>query len=163
MFVAPRAARDDGDARPPGHVGVTLGRVSGALLVADVNVPDRRVEDRVVDGKDGAPREAEGDLDALRLEALDQGLCSSHFHCFSIPRVSDAICLQRTAVLPQHAENKTTPLSGGRMRTDGYNRRALFKDYDGRQRSAAFSASRKSLSERPGYGKPPSGDELRVP
>ena len=65
MFVAPGPLVTMATPGLPVRVGVTLGRVPGALLVADVDVPDRRIEDRVVDGKDGAPREAEGDLDAL--------------------------------------------------------------------------------------------------
>jgi hypothetical protein len=39
-------------------------------------VPDRRIEDGIVDGEDGATGEAEHDLYTLHLQALDEGLGS---------------------------------------------------------------------------------------
>jgi hypothetical protein len=63
--------------------GVTLRHVAGTLLVADQDVPYGGVDDRVVDRQDRAARQAEHDLDALHLEALDECLCSSELHrCF---------------------------------------------------------------------------------
>ena len=158
-----RAARDDGDARPAGRVGVTLGRVSGALLVADVNVPDRRIEDRVVDGKDGAPREAEGDLDALCLEALDQGLCSSHFHCcLHSPGIGCASPAADRCPACRTPRTKRPPFRevgcARTARTAARYSRTTTVD-----RICGVLGIGKSLSERPGNGKPPSGDELRVP
>ena len=64
----------------PGHHGVALGHVAGALLVADQDVADGGVDDRVVDGQDGAAGQAEHDVDPLHLEALDEGLGPCHLH-----------------------------------------------------------------------------------
>ena len=75
-----RAAGDHGHARSAGGVRVALGHVAGALLVAHEDVADRRVDERVVDGQDGAAREAEHDLRLLHLEALDEGLGSGELH-----------------------------------------------------------------------------------
>ena len=82
--------RDDvGRRRPTGHhrhagatgrVGEPFGHVARALLVAHEDVADRRVEDRVVDGEDGAARQAEHDLHTLELEALDEGLAPVELH-----------------------------------------------------------------------------------
>ena len=76
----PRPARHHGHTGPARHVRITLGHVPGPLLVAHQDVADRRVEDGVVHGQDGAPGEAEDDLHVLHLEALDEGLgpCQSH-------------------------------------------------------------------------------------
>ncbi len=75
-----RAARHHGDAGTAGGHGVPLGHVTGALLVADQDVADGRVDDRVVDGQDGAAGQAEHDVDPLHLEALDEGLGPGHLH-----------------------------------------------------------------------------------
>ena len=48
----------------------------GALLVADQDVADLRVEQRVVGGQDRAARDAEDDLDAHGLERPDEALRS---------------------------------------------------------------------------------------
>ena len=64
-----RAAGHHGHAGAAGGVGVALGHVAGALLVAHEDVADRRVDDRVVHRQDGAAGQAEDDLDALHLEA----------------------------------------------------------------------------------------------
>ena len=94
---------------PAGDVGVALGHVAGALLVADEDVADRRVDDRVVGGQDAAAGEAEHDLDALHLQALDEGLGSGEFHWCSLLCSVDG----RTA----SREMKTTSRLGGRGRT----------------------------------------------
>ena len=73
-----RPARHHGHARAAGGVGEPLGHVAGALLVAHEDVADRRVDDRVVHGEDGAAGQAEDDLDALHLEGLDQCLATVH-------------------------------------------------------------------------------------
>ena len=75
-----RAARHHGHARTAGGVGVALGHVAGALLVAHEDVADRRVDERVVDGQDRTAGEAEHDLRLLHLEALDEGLGSGELH-----------------------------------------------------------------------------------
>ena len=75
-----RAAGDHGDAGPTGDVGVALGHVAGALLVAHEDVADRRIEQRVVGRQDAAAGQAEHDLDALHLEGFDQGLGPGDLH-----------------------------------------------------------------------------------
>ena len=69
-------------ARLAGDVGVALGHVPGALLVAHQHVPDRRLEQRVVGRQDAPARQAEHHVDLLELERSDQRLCSGHSrHC----------------------------------------------------------------------------------
>ena len=80
MFVAAGTAGDHRDAGPAGRVRVAARHVTGALFVAHEDVPDRRVDERVVDGEDRPAREAEHDLHLLHLEALDQGLGSGELH-----------------------------------------------------------------------------------
>ena len=75
-----RTTRHHRHARAPGGVGEAFGHVAGALLVAHEDVADRRIEDRVVDGEDGAARQSEDDLDTLELEGLDQCLSSVELH-----------------------------------------------------------------------------------
>ena len=82
-----RAGRHHRHARPPGDVGVALGHVPGALLVAHEHVPDRRFEQRVVGGQDAPAGQAEHHVDPLELERSDQRLCSGHFrHCCLLVR-----------------------------------------------------------------------------
>src|SRR5205823_6249602 len=71
---------------------VALGRVPGALLVADQDVPQSRVEQRVVRGQDRAARDAEDDLRPSRLQTADEGLRSGHLLCHvgAFCRVRDA-------------------------------------------------------------------------
>ena len=65
-----------------GDVGVALGHVAGALLVAHQHVADRRFEQWVVGGKDAPARQAEHHVDVLELERSDQRLGSGHSgHC----------------------------------------------------------------------------------
>ena len=78
-----RAAGHHGHAGPAGGVGVALGHVAGALLVAHEDVADRRVDDRVVHGEDAAAREPEDRVDALHLERLDQRLAAVGLHAGS--------------------------------------------------------------------------------
>jgi hypothetical protein len=63
-----RAAGDQGHAGAAGDVGVALGHVAGALLVAHEDVADRRVEQRVVRRQDAAAGQAEDGLDAFHLQ-----------------------------------------------------------------------------------------------
>ena len=74
MLVAAGPRGDHGDARAAGDVGVALGHVAGALLVAHEDVADRAVEERVVHREDAPAGQAEDRLDALHLEGSDQGL-----------------------------------------------------------------------------------------
>ncbi len=70
---------DQHDARLAGGAGIALGRVAGALLVADQDVLDLGLlEQRVVDGKDGAAGIAEEMLDAVVLHRLDHHLGPGH-------------------------------------------------------------------------------------
>ena len=74
MLVAPGPLVTIATPGRPVAMRVALGHVAGALLVADQDVADRRVDDRVVDGQDGAAGQAEDHLDAFHLEALDEAL-----------------------------------------------------------------------------------------
>ena len=68
-----RPARDHGHPWPAGHVGVPLRHVPGPLFVADEDVADGRVEDRVVGGQNATARQAEHHLDMLEFQAPDKG------------------------------------------------------------------------------------------
>ena len=71
-----RPAGRHADADLAGGAGVALGRVAGALLVPDQDVPDLdRVVERVVRREDRAARDAEDVLGARALQGLDQALC----------------------------------------------------------------------------------------
>ena len=81
---------DVGGRRPAGHhghagsargLGVALGHVAGALLVADQDVANRRVDDRVVDRQDRSAGQPEHDLNALLLEGADQRSTAVHLFC----------------------------------------------------------------------------------
>ena len=70
-----RAAGRHADADAPGGLGVPGGRVTGALLVPDQDVPDHLgVEQRVVGRQDRAARDAEHHVCADPLERVDQRL-----------------------------------------------------------------------------------------
>ena len=76
-------ARSRGDHRhagAPGGVGVALGHVPRALLVAHQYVAYRRLDDRVVHGQDGSAGQPEYHFHALSLEGLNQGLSAVHVH-----------------------------------------------------------------------------------
>ena len=73
-----RAGGGDADADLAGGLRVPGGGVPRALLVADQDVPDRRVEERVVRRQDRAARNAERDVDAERLERLHERLGAGH-------------------------------------------------------------------------------------
>ncbi len=66
-----RPRGDETDARLPRDHAVGVGRVCGPLLVGHRHVPDRRVVQRVVDGHDRAPLDAEGRAHAGVLEGPD--------------------------------------------------------------------------------------------
>ena len=76
-----RTGRDHGDARATGGVCIALRHVAGTLFVAHQDVPDRRVDDRVVDGQDRPARQPEHDLDTLVLEGTDEGSTAVHLFC----------------------------------------------------------------------------------
>jgi hypothetical protein len=71
-----RSARDHGDTGAAGRECVALGHVPGSLLVAHEDVADTRVDQRVVDGQNGAAGQAEDGVDPLLFEALYEGLRS---------------------------------------------------------------------------------------
>ena len=98
-----RATRHHGDAGPAGRVGVALGHVPRALLVAHEDVADRRVDDGVVHGQDGAAGQAEHHLHTFHLEALDQGLGAGELH--------------ERSLSSNVSGNETTSRLGGRGRT----------------------------------------------
>ena len=72
------AGGGEDDPDPAGGLGVALGGVAAAGLVADEHVADPRVHEGVVGGEVGAARIAEDDVDALRLEAFHDRIDCSH-------------------------------------------------------------------------------------
>ena len=77
-FVAPGPRGAERDADLAGRLRVALGGVAAAGLVADEHVADAGVEERVVRRQVRAAGKAEYDLDALRLQALHQGVDCTH-------------------------------------------------------------------------------------
>ena len=75
------------------------------------DVADRRVDERVVDGKDGADREAEHDLGAFHLEALDEGLGSGEFHGDLFDRSAGS---EHEKPLAERGAEQRTAREGGR-------------------------------------------------
>ena len=71
-LVAPGPGGGEGDADPAGGLGVALGGVAAALLVADLDVAEVGVDERVVGRQVGPAGDPEDVLDALGLEALHQ-------------------------------------------------------------------------------------------
>ena len=121
-----RAAGHHGDAGLAGGVGVALGHVAGALLVAHEDVADRRVDDRVVHREDGPAGQAEDDLDPFHLEGLDEGLASVELHGvpFGIRATYVQVCGWAVRALLQSARCRYRPRKlqrpptwGGRERT----------------------------------------------
>src|SRR5262245_56101458 len=102
-----------------------LGHVAGALLVADEDVADGRVDQRVVHGQDRPARQPEHDLGALHLEALDEGLGSRQFHWSSFAwsvRMGAAVGLGCSRQSP---DMKSPPLwRGAKARRRGWRLRA---------------------------------------
>ena len=72
--AAAGAGRRHRDADLAGRPRIPLGRVARALLVPAQDVPDRRVEQRVVRGQDRPAGDPEDDVDAFALEGLEQRL-----------------------------------------------------------------------------------------
>ncbi len=68
----------EGDADPARGLGVALGRVPAALLVAHLDVAEVGVDERVVGGQVGPAGDPEDVLDALGLEGLHQCVSGSH-------------------------------------------------------------------------------------
>ena len=73
-----RAARRERDADLAGRLGVALGGVPAAGLVADEDVADAGVVEGVVGRQVRATGQAEYDVDALRLQALHHGIDCTH-------------------------------------------------------------------------------------
>ncbi len=67
-----RPARDEADARPPRELADRFRRVRRALLVAAGDEPDRRVVERVEHRQVALARDAEGELDPVSLELVDE-------------------------------------------------------------------------------------------
>jgi len=97
MFVAP-GPLVTGLAR---HHGVALGGMACALFVADQDVADRGVDDRVVHRQDGAAGQAEHHVDPLHFEALDEGLgpCQLHVGPLFLSSLS-SLCAWLVSLLP---------------------------------------------------------------
>ena len=77
-FVAPGPEVPKRDADLAGRLGVALGRVAAAGLVAHEDVADPRVDEGVVGREVGAAGRPEYDVDALCLQALHHGIDRSH-------------------------------------------------------------------------------------
>ena len=77
-----RARGAHADADLAGRPRVALRHVAGALLVAHEDVPDGVLDARpgVVERQDRAAGDAPADVDALGLEAADDGLGAGHLH-----------------------------------------------------------------------------------
>ena len=88
-------------------MGVALGHVAGALLVAHEDVADAAVEQRVVGRQDAAAGQAEHDLGALHLQRFDQGLGPGDLH-----GVAPLVALARTC-----PKTETASRLGGQGRT----------------------------------------------
>ena len=67
-----RPARDEADARSPRELADRFRRVRRALLVAAGDEPDRRVVERVEHREVALARDAEGKLDPVSLELVDE-------------------------------------------------------------------------------------------
>ncbi len=77
-----RATRDEADPGAAGELAVRLRRVRGSLLVAAGDEPDRRVVERVEHGQEALARQAEGEVDAVQLELVDEDPAAAP-HCGS--------------------------------------------------------------------------------
>src|SRR5690606_4140826 len=74
------------DARLPGRAGIALGRMAGALLVADEDMLDRiLLDDLVIDRQDRPPGVAEEMLHALVLQRLDDHFRAGHLAAIALP------------------------------------------------------------------------------
>ena len=88
------AGRGDAHADPPGGAGVAVGHVRGALLVADEDVVDGELAQRVVGGQDGSAGIAEDGGDAFADEGCPDDFCAGEggvgvrFVCHWVLRVS---------------------------------------------------------------------------
>ena len=77
-LVAPGPLVAERHADLAGRLRVALGRVAAARLVADEDVADAGVVERVVGGEVGAAGEAEYDVDTLGLQAFHQSVDCTH-------------------------------------------------------------------------------------
>ena len=71
-----RAARDEADARPARHLAVGFGHERGAAFLAVDDEADARVVQRVEHVEVALARHAEGGVDAVDLECVDQDLAA---------------------------------------------------------------------------------------
>ncbi len=79
-----RPGRRDGDPDAPARARVAVGHVRRTLFVPHEDVPDRKVEHRVVGRKNGPARVPEDVSHALAHQAFPQNLRSSSFHSVSL-------------------------------------------------------------------------------
>ena len=80
MFVAPGPLVTIATPGTTRREGVALGHVTGALLVSHEDMTNGGVDQRVIDGKNGAAGQAEDRVDPLLFEALDKCLRSCELH-----------------------------------------------------------------------------------
>src|SRR5207253_8505730 len=101
-----RTRGDQADPDPARRAGVALGGVTRGGLLAHEDVPEPlEVVERVVDGEDGAAGQAEDQVDALPLQALEEDARARQFH--SSPPVAS------TSLMSSIASPSGVP-SGGR-------------------------------------------------
>ena len=114
------AGGGEGDPDPARGLGVALGGVAAALLVADLDVAEVGVDERVVGRQVGPAGDPEDVLDALGLERFHQCVCGSH-------RTGDAY--QRASAAssgPTPGQQAIWPGSSGSLGIDrGLDRAAL--------------------------------------
>ena len=91
-----RAGGGEGDADLAGGLGVALGGVPGALLVADLDMPEIGVDEGVVDRQVGPAGDAEDVVDTLGLEGSSsvRRRLSSNRRCYQRPRARAAAALR---------------------------------------------------------------------
>ena len=89
-----RPARDHADARPAGELAVRLRHVRGAHLVAAGDEADRGVVERVEHGEVALARNAEGEVDPVQRELVDEDPAAAAAH-----RGSAIACSSRIAAV----------------------------------------------------------------
>jgi len=74
-----RPAGDEADARPARQLAIGLGHVAGAAFLAAGDQPDgvARVVERVEHRQEAFARHAEGEVDAMALQGIDQDLAAA--------------------------------------------------------------------------------------
>ena len=113
MFVAPGPEVAKHDADLAGRLRVALGGVAAAGLVADEDVADARVDERVVGREVRAARIPEYDVDTLGLEAFHDGVDRTHHRC-SAPSAERG---QRLSLAARSAADSGSIATSGKSRS----------------------------------------------